>query len=141
MLKFDVNSNKPDTLVGLNNLNSKADKMKINSMKIFPSIEWETSISFNFWDNNYWLNYDTENGKLKEVNSTDSSAENKTVAPNSKYVAFTKANNLYVSLGEGNTRQISFDLDTNIVNGYFGRRNRITSLTTGWIKPWLPIIP
>lgn len=123
ILKFDTKKNKPDTLVKLEDINSQLEKLEIPKLNNFPIINWETASSFSFWANDFWLNYDLKNKQIKKIANIENDGENKTVSPNSKYVAFTKANNLYVSLSTTQTVQISHDADTNIVNGQAVHRN------------------
>ena len=123
ILKFDVDSQKADTLLSLDELNIEIEKMNLNKLRGFPQLTWETPASFYFWDGSNRLSFDITNKKLTKLNSVDDNADNKTVSPNAEYVAFTKANNLFVSLDDGKTNQISFDADTNIVNGQAVHRN------------------
>lgn len=123
LVEYKIKSNEPDTIITLNELNNLFTQLNLSKLNNFPQIIWNDKNSFNFWNNNDWLIYDIKNKKLTKVNSVDKEAENKTVAPNSKYIAFTKANNLFVSLNHSKTIQITYESDTNIVCGQAVHRN------------------
>lgn len=123
LLKFEIKSDKPDTLITLKELNKQLTKNKFNEMNYFPNIFWKDNNSFNFWNDNDWFYFDIKNKNLIKINSVDKDAENKTVAPNAKYIAFSKSNNLFVSLNDSETIQITFETDTNIVCGQAVHRN------------------
>lgn len=123
LLKFEIKSDKPDTLITLKELNKQLTKNKFNEMNYFPNIFWKDNNSFNFWNDNDWFYFDIKNKNLIKINSVDKDAENKTVAPNAKYIAFSKSNNLFVSLNDSKTIQITFETDTNIVCGQAVHRN------------------
>jgi len=123
LLKYSIKSDKPDTILTLAELNKLLQSQNFSETKYFPVIYWIDNVSFNFWIENKLLNYNLETKKLALVNSIDDNAENKTVAPNSKYVAYTKANNLFVNLESSKIIQITFEKDTNIVCGQAVHRN------------------
>jgi len=123
LLKYSIKSDKPDTILTLAELNKLLQSQNFSETKYFPVIYWIDNVSFNFWIENKLLNYNLETKKLALVNSIDDNAENKTVAPNSKYVAYTKANNLFVNLEPSKIIQITFEKDTNIVCGQAVHRN------------------
>jgi len=123
LFKYSIKSDKPDTILTLAELNKLLQSQNFSETKYFPVIYWIDNVSFNFWIENKLLNYNLETKKLALVNSIDDNAENKTVAPNSKYVAYTKANNLFVNLESSKIIQITFEKDTNIVCGQAVHRN------------------
>ncbi|MEJ5350205.1 MAG: S9 family peptidase [Melioribacteraceae bacterium] len=123
LLKFSIKSDKPDTILTLAKLNELLKKENLSEINYFPSIKWIDNVTFNFWIDNKFFIYNLETKNLTLVNEIDDKAENKTVAPNSKYVAYTIANNLFVNLESSKTIQITFEKDTNIVCGQAVHRN------------------
>ncbi|MDH7604796.1 MAG: S9 family peptidase [Melioribacter sp.] len=123
LLKCSIKSDKLDTILTLNELNKLLQSQNLTEINSFPLIHWIDNVSFNFWIDNKLLLYNLKTKKLALVNSIDDNAENKTIAPNSKYVAYTKANNLFVNLDPSKIIQITFEKDTNIVCGQAVHRN------------------
>lgn len=123
LLKCSIKSDKLDTILTLNELNKLLKSQNLSEINYFPLIHWIDNVSFNFWIDNKLLLYNLKTKKLALVNSIDDNAENKTIAPNSKYVAYTKANNLFVNLEPSKIIQITFEKDTNIVCGQAVHRN------------------
>ena len=123
ILKYGINSTSADTFLTLAELNSFLKKFQIEEIKNFPQINWNNGTSFSFWAKNDWLSFDIKFKKLTKNVTVEDDVENKTVSPNSKFVAFTKNNNLFVTLNDGEKIQITNDVDTNIVNGQAVHRN------------------
>jgi len=123
ILKFGIKSQNADSLLTLDELNSHLEKMNFKKLNSFTQLNWQTQTSFYFWNGNIRLLYDIKYKNLTKLNSVDEEADNKTISPNSKYAAYTKSNNLFVNLDNAKTDQISFDTDTNIVNGQSVHRN------------------
>lgn len=123
LIRFKIKSDKPDTILKLKDLNKLLSQQNFGEINYFPSISWNNNRTFNFWIDNNLFTYDIKDKKLILINSIQKEAENKTVAPNSKFVAYTKGNNLFVNLAPGKTIQITFEKDTNIVCGQAVHRN------------------
>jgi len=84
------------------------------------------------WTSNNLVNFNIENGivffdiKLKMVSRHfiyDENAENNDISPDTKKVAFTKSNNLFILNDDRTSIQITADQDINIVNGQSVHRN------------------
>lgn len=123
LLKFSIKSDKPDTILTLAKLNEQLKRENLSEINYFPLIKWIDNVSFNFWIDNKLFIYNLETKNLTLINTVDDKADNKTVAPNSKYVAYTIDNNLFVNLESSKTIQITFEKDTNIVCGQAVHRN------------------
>ncbi len=123
LLKFNVKSDKADTILTLSQLNNFLKVQNFNEVSHFPIINWIDKNSFYFWIENNLFTYNTLSKSFTLTNSLEENSENKTIAPNSKYVAYTKANNLFVSLKPSQTIQITFESDTNVICGQAVHRN------------------
>ncbi|MEG8945477.1 S9 family peptidase [Rosettibacter firmus] len=123
LIKFGIKSNNPDTILKLTELNKLLKSQNFNEVSHFPTINWSNKDSFYFWIENNLFTYNCITKKLTLTNSTEENADNKTIAPNSKYVAYTKANNLFISLEPSKPIQVTFETDTNIVCGQAVHRN------------------
>jgi dipeptidyl-peptidase 4 len=123
ILKYGTKSTSADTFLTLAELNGFLEKSQIEKLKNFPPINWNSETAFSFWAKNDWLSFDIKFRKLTKNVSVNDDAENKAVSPNSKFVAYTKSNNLFVALNDGKQIQITNDADTNIVNGQAVHRN------------------
>lgn len=122
IIKSSAETKLSDTLITLDELNGYFEKYGAEKMKAFPLLSWQNEDSFNFWNKNIYYSYNSKYKKLDKILSVDDQNENLTLAPNQKYAAFTKSNNLFLSIND-KTIQITNDSDTNIVNGQAVHRN------------------
>lgn len=116
-------NSKVDTLLKLIDFNSILKKQNDKPLQEFPELKWETSDEFYFWNESNYFSFNYKLKKLSKINSTPADVENQNVAPNKKFIAYTKANNLFVSLNEKENIQITSDKDSNIVNGHSVHRD------------------
>lgn len=124
--KFAILSTSPkgvkiDTLLKLSELNIKLKEMgekSINSIMY----NWISSEEISFWNGTQFFTYNVKYKKLNKNNSVPESVENKTIAPNNKFISYTIKNNLYLNI-DGKQTQITADKDSNIVNGQLVHRN------------------
>jgi len=96
-----------------------------NSKKLssLVNINWINSSTFTFWNSNQYFEYNTNNNSLVKIVTVDEESENKSSSPNNKFVAFTKGNNLFLSVDNSEPKQITFETDTNIICGQPVHRN------------------
>ena len=123
LIKDSPKSKSQDTILTLSELNSYLEKVNSQTLKAFPQISWATNTTFYFWNMNEWLSFDLKYKSISSILKVDEVSENQLVSPNNQFAAFTKSNNLYVSLNDDKTLQITNDTDTNIVNGQAVHRN------------------
>jgi dipeptidyl-peptidase-4 len=123
LLSSSVKSTLVDTLLKISQLNSLSEKLISQPMKSFPSIEWISPNKFNYWNANKYFSYNLDKKSIQEIISIPDIADNKNVAPNKQYVAFTIANNLHLAIPGNTDLAITTDPDTNIVNGQIVHRN------------------
>lgn len=108
----------PKRMVLFDKFNEALSSAGQPSVKAFPIIKWKNEKEFTFEWNKKLLNYNFDSKKITiEANrDLDDDAENKDVAEQTNYVAYTVANNLFVY--DGKERLIvTNDKDENIVNG------------------------
>jgi len=117
LLLSSPKNSKIDTLIRISDLNSLLTKQNEKPINAFPSVSWISSDEFNFWNGKTYYSFNTKYKKLSKINSVKDDAENLNVSPNKKFVAFTDQNNLFLNLNEEKNIQITFDKDSNIVNG------------------------
>ncbi|KAF0139531.1 MAG: dipeptidyl aminopeptidase IV [Stygiobacter sp.] len=121
MLSSTPKATKIDTLLKLSDLNTK---LKETNEKTLTSLvpTWINGEEITFWNGTQFYSYNVKYKKLNKNNSLSDKTENRTIAPNNKYVAYTIKNNLLVSV-DGEQAEITFDKDSNIVNGQAVHRN------------------
>lgn len=118
LLFSSAEDSKVDTLLKLSDINSYITKENERPLASFPIISWTSPDEFNFWSGTIYYSFNYKLKRLSKTNSIADEAEKQSVAPNKKFIAYTKQNNLYFSLSEREKVQITFDKDTNIVNGH-----------------------
>ncbi len=85
------------------------------SINRFPNLKWEDEKSFLFQDKGMLFKFTLQPKKLQKLNSWPDSAEISSVEPHSHSVAYTIANNLYITQ---NNKQIQLTDDpAHVVNG------------------------
>ncbi len=123
IIKGSAESEKYDTVISLEKINallSQNGEMKINYL---TSISWINTNEFNFIYKNKLIRVDVAAKRADIINCAPDEAENLTVAPNNRYLAFTIKNNLYVSLDGKEYRTITNETDSNIISGQAVHRN------------------
>lgn len=105
-----------DTILRLSDINREIDKIGREKFKSFPEIKWINDKSFTFKDKLHLYSFELSAKKLTELNSWPENAENIDIDYNLFFVAYTRENNLYVSVN-GSEVPISNDKDKNISSG------------------------
>jgi dipeptidyl-peptidase-4 len=86
------------TLLTLESLNEKLKALKVEEMKRFPSITPLGNDAFAFTSNGKFWEYNIVAGQLSEENKWAEAAENADIDYASRKVAYTKGNNLFISV-------------------------------------------
>ncbi|PKL82996.1 MAG: S9 family peptidase [Ignavibacteriae bacterium HGW-Ignavibacteriae-3] len=123
LLASSEKSPKVDTLFKVAELNSFIVKQGEKSFNSFPAISWTSADEYNFWSGLNYYSFNLKYKKLLKLNSIPENAQNIEISPNSKFIAYTIDNNLYVSLSEKKNVQITADKNTDIINGQSVHRN------------------
>jgi dipeptidyl-peptidase-4 len=123
LLMGSAKTSKKDTVLTIKELNTKLEAAAQKKLNNLPAIKWLNSSTILFRNGGNLFSYNIKFKKINKINSLPETAENQSLAPNNKYLAYTIANNLFVNLSESNTIQITNDADSNIVNGQAVHRN------------------
>lgn len=108
----DVNEAKE--LLSINSLNALLKTYEVTLEK-FPSIQWELNSEFVFQNKDRLYKIDLNKNTATILNSWSDKAENTTIEPSTKRVAYTIANNLYLA---DNKNQLQLTRDPeNVLNG------------------------
>ncbi len=125
-----------DTLANLDSIRKQLEQYSIKNVVNFPLITWIDQQNFIFLINGRLFNFNITSQKINPVNQSDENAGENSLSPNKKFIAFTKGNNLFVSLSNKKTVQISKDTNQDIVNGQAVHRNEF-GINTGIF--WSPM--
>lgn len=110
-------SSEDEKLVSLNDINELLEADNLGSAKTLGKITWIDDNRFTFWVNNYYVSYNVNENSITKLNGIDDLGSNEAVSPNNELIAYTIDNNLFISLKDGTSRQITFDEDPGITNG------------------------
>jgi len=121
LLSGNVLNDRTDSLVWLSDLNKDFGD-SIALLKKFPQITWNKKNTFWYIHQSRLIEYNLDSLRSIVRNSFATSAGNIDVFPDSFYVAYTKGNNLYVSIN-GRERQLSSDDEKSILHGQPVHRN------------------
>ena len=111
-----------DTIFSLNELNTAIEKKQQKKLRNLPAFKWESENTFRYTNDSKIFRFDMLTKDLTLVNSYEPDAENVDFEPQSGQIAFTKENNLFVSLN-GKIEAVTNDSDKGIVNGKTVHRN------------------
>lgn len=123
LVKGFAASGKKGNIISLEKLNAMLQELDIEGMSFFPQIRWIDDNSFIFQKDNYFLRMNLNEEKLEIINKIIPEAEDITIAPNFQYVAFTKDNNLYLTLNTAKSIQVSNDGNYDLTYGKSVSRN------------------
>lgn len=116
----NVNNNKTDTLLKLDQLNSLLEAKGGDKLRRIPSISWADNSTMLLFTGTELYSY--LDARLSLINTIPETAGNHDMAGNNRFIAYTIENNLFISDGE---KQIPITSDENkgIVNGQTVHRN------------------
>jgi dipeptidyl-peptidase-4 len=98
LVKGSATSPVRDTILKLTQLNDLLVQQGLKASKSFPSVKWIDATHFSVTRSNTIFVYDKADNKLEKVNSYPEDAENVDVDPKTFNVAFTRSNNLFISI-------------------------------------------
>lgn len=122
IVQSNAKTGSTDTLLSLDELNAAVEKLQLKKLRALPAYEWENENSIRFITNSKVLCYELAAKSLTVNNSFDSEGVNFEYEPQSKRVAYTKENNLFIS-ENGKTIAVTNDSNKGIVNGQTVHRN------------------
>lgn len=103
-------------LLDLDMLNKSMNYNGYDSLKRLPRINFFDNELCRFNINHNYYTYNLLSGELKWNNSLPENAENVDYNNDTRFIAYTVDNNIFISI-DGNTKQVTFDKDDGIVNG------------------------
>lgn len=113
---------KPFKLLSLDDINAGLNELGKDSLKRLPRITWKDDKLGYFISGKTVYTYNVESMVLSEKNYYPDEAANIDLETNTYALAYTKDNNLFVSL-EGKEVQLTNDSDPGIINGQTVHRN------------------
>jgi dipeptidyl-peptidase-4 len=122
MFSMKAGVSKPVFLFSLNDLNSSLNKIDADTLRRLPSFNWIDDESGYFTAQGRVYLYHLSSKQIQELNHFPSEAANIDVEKNTRSVAYTINNNLYVAI-QGRQVQLTNDQDPGIVNGQTVHRN------------------
>ncbi len=116
LVKRTINSEKTTDLLSLDSVNAYLENMKADKFSYFPSYQWIDANNIVLHQNHIFVFFHTESGNMKKFVLPEKS-ENHDLHAESKAIAYTLDNNLFVADYDGNTTEITNISDKNIVSG------------------------
>ncbi len=114
--KVGVKRLKKQAVITTKELNQILVPMGMDSLKRLPRINWRNLNEITFiYQQKIW-NYNLKNQKVNILNSFDKQAENTEIHPKTYTAAYTKGQNVFVSVNQ-KEKQVTFDTIPGIVNG------------------------
>lgn len=117
IVRYNIKSNTEKTILGLDDINSVLAEKKISSLRAISRYTWESQTVLNFNTGSSTVLFDVARKKIVHSVSYDKSAANLNYHVASKKIAYTIANNVFVSMPNGKAIQVTNDDDKAIVNG------------------------
>ncbi len=109
LIKVEARNPQPKMILTLDSLNTLMLKQNHPSLKHFPYITWLNEHTFRFLFKGTLYRADLTKVRIKKVNVIPKAAANVEIHPKLDYVAYTKKNNLFVSLKPGEEIQVTFN--------------------------------
>ena len=103
-------------LLDLDMLNSGMNELNYDSLSRLPRLTFFNNEECRFQSKNNYFIYNYNTHELNWINRIPDSAENVNFEKDTRFIAYTVDNNLFISI-DGKDRQVTFDEDTGIVNG------------------------
>lgn len=111
--KGDVKKTDLGTIISIDELNSKLG----SSLGWFSGFNWKDQTSFYVNDGLNFYRYDTREGKGYTLFELPENAENAELNDKSEFIAYTKANNVFLQTVNGEEIAVTNNTDKNIVSG------------------------
>lgn len=122
LVQQETASSVVDTILSLEKLNESVAATGVEKLKAFPMFRWLDDATMEFTSGNKLLHYQPASGIVTVINSFGKDPENLDLDPATGAAAYTRDNNLYVSVNSFETA-ITNDAEKNIVNGQSVHRN------------------
>jgi dipeptidyl-peptidase 4 len=122
IVQSTIKTGATDTIFSLDDLNLAIEKGQFKKLKSLPVFKWDDENTFRYTNDSKVFRFNILTKDLITVNSFDPKGENMDFETVTGKIAFTKENNLYVSIN-GFTAAVTNDSDKGIVNGKTVHRN------------------
>jgi len=116
----EVDNQRP--VVTLDDLNGAMTDLGADSLLYFPRIQFIDDTRIRFTQKNTIFSFDLITRNLEKLNTWSSEGKNLEISDKSHAAAYTKENNLFVSVG-GKELQVTYDANKAIVSGQTVHRN------------------
>ena len=116
IFKVRAKSGTETLLFDLDVLNEGMNKNNYDSISRLPRVKFYSNDVCRFKSNNSYYDYNLISNELHWINSVPDSAENIDFEDDTRFIAYTSENNLFIAI-DGKVKQITFDKDKEIVNG------------------------
>ncbi|MGE5401653.1 MAG: S9 family peptidase [Ignavibacteriales bacterium] len=123
LFRGHTGSDKTENVLTLDEFNNALKMLNVSPVNRFPLLKWLEAGKFRFLINNSIYTFELATKTATRIDDLDNDALNIEVERNHNYAAYTKLNNLFLSLNSGNVKQITRDTITEIVNGQSVHRN------------------
>jgi len=114
--KVSAKNAKETVLLNIDMLNKSMHENNYDSITRLPRLNFYNDNSCRFKIKNDYYIYNYQEAKLNWINSVPDSAENIDFENDTRFIAYTANNNLFISI-DGEVRQVTFDDNKEIVNG------------------------
>jgi dipeptidyl-peptidase 4 len=122
IVQSTIKTGATDTIFSLDDLNLAIEKGQFKKLKSLPVFKWDDENTFRYTNDSKVFRFNILTKDLITVNSFNPKGENRDFETVTGKIAFTKENNLYVSIN-GFTAAVTNDSDKGIVNGKTVHRN------------------
>ncbi len=109
LIKAQAENPTPVMALTLDSLNTLMKKVHTSALKRFPYLKWLDNHTFRFVHEQGLYRCDLQTSTIKKVNTIPKDAANLEIHPKLDYVAYTKKNNLFISLRPGEEIQVTFN--------------------------------
>lgn len=135
LVRGNATSTKQQEILTLEQLNAAVTATGAEKLSSFPTLFWRDGSNFLMDVQNRIIGYDLKSGKARVVMTYAKEAENKELDPTMQRLAYTKGNNLYLSVPGKEDVAITKEENAAIVNGQAAHRSEF-GITKGTF--WSP---
>ncbi|MER2995922.1 S9 family peptidase [Pontibacter populi] len=123
LVRGNAKSSKRTTILTVDKLSAAIQGAGGKEVKSFPAVQWKDANTLVLNMQGKVYNYNLKTGKATVVTTYATDAENAELDPTKQRVAYTKGNNLYVSLPGTADIAVTSEKDEAIVNGQAAHRS------------------
>jgi len=114
--KVGAKNGTENLLLDLDGLNKSMTQSGYDSLRRLPRINFHGDQNCRFSYSNNYFDYNFSDGVLTWINSVPDTAENIDFEKDSRFIAYTSGNNVFISI-DGKVIQVTDDADPEVVNG------------------------